>query len=467
MNYENLEKLKYMKAIIRQNTFGVDRWSLIVGRKALDDRRRTLDMRRELGYSKCIVPTVSCLLLILFLILINTTSHAQVLRLDSVLSVIKERNPMLQDFRQRANAMTAYSAGATSWMAPEVGGGLWMMPYKKVEDARDKGQIMLSVQQKFTSSAKLKASKGYMESKAAIELEGESATYNELRAQAKTAYYQWMVLEKKKNILKENEDIINLMIKIAKLRYPYNQSKLGNIYKAEGRLYEVQNMMLMNENEIHNKMTLLDQLMNIHPATHYELDTLQSSPSFAPESIDSSLFISSRSDIRRIDKQIQSMKLNQALERSQSKPDFNLSFNHMIPRGSGMPSQFMLLGMVSIPIAPWSSKMYKSNVKGMEYEIEAMKSERASILIELQGMTIAMVNEIQTLGKQIENYDKRILPALQKNYETTMLAYEENKEELPAVIDAWETLNMTQNQYLDTLQKYYEMIVTYEKQIEK
>ncbi|MEO7991612.1 MAG: TolC family protein [Chryseolinea sp.] len=442
-----------MKAIIRQET--------------LDVRHKTLEMRHETLNGTHKQSIVFYLMSILYFILINSASQAQVLRLDSVLSVIKERNPMLQDFRQRSNAMNAYSVGATSWMAPEVGGGLWMMPYKKVEDSRDKGQIMLSVQQKFTNPAKLKASKGYMESKAAIELEGESATYNELRAQAKTAYYQWMVLEKKKNVLKESEEIINLMIKIAKLRYPYNQSKLGNIYKAEGRLYEIQNMMLMNESEIHHKMTLLNQLMNIPSTAHYELDTLQSSPSFSPQSIDSSLFVSSRSDIRRIDKQIQSMRLNQALERSQSKPDFNLSFNHMIPRGSGMPSQFMLLGMVSIPIAPWSSKMYKSNIKGMEYEIEAMKSERASILNELQGMTIVMANEIQTLNRQLENYNKRILPALRKNYETTMLAYEENKEELPVVIDAWETLNMTQSQYLDTLQKYYEMIVTYEKQIEK
>jgi outer membrane protein TolC len=161
------------------------------------------------------------------------------------------------------------------------------------------------------------------------------------------------------------------------------------------------------------------------------------------------------------------MKLNQILERYQSKPDFNLSFNHMIARGGGMPNQFMLLGMVSLPIAPWSSKMYKSNIQGMSKEIEAMKRERAAILNELQGMTSSMVTEINTLDKQIENYETRITPALRKNYETLMRSYEENKEELPIVIDAWETLNMTQMQYLDTVQKYYEMMVNYEKQLEK
>ena len=374
---------------------------------------------------------------------------------------------MLKSYSSRADAMNSYAKGAKSWMAPEVGGGLWMLPYKQVDDPRDQGQIMLTVQQKITNPAKLRANQGYLESKAAIEQASETYVFNELRAQAKTAYYQWMILERKKAVLKENEEIISLVLKIAQLRYPYNQSKLGNIYKAEGRLQEVHNMMLMNDNQIVQKNILLNQLMNIPNGVRYSIDTVNIPLQFFQPVADTITFAENRSDIRRIDKSIQSMKLNQVLENYQAKPDFNLSFNHMIARSNEMPNQFMLLGMISIPIAPWSSKMYKSNIKGMNKEIESMKSERAAILNELQGMTNSMVSEINTLSKQIENYEKRIVPALRKNYETLMLAYEENKEELPIVIDAWETLNMTQMQYLETVQKYYEMIVNYEKQIEK
>lgn len=405
--------------------------------------------------------------LILISIVPALDTRAQVITLDSILAVVKEKNPMLKSYSSRADAMNAYAKGAKSWMAPEVGGGLWMLPYKKVDDPRDQGQIMLTVQQKFTNPAKLRANQGYLESKAAIEQASETYVFNELRAQAKTAYFQWMILERKKAVLKENEEIISLVLKIAQLRFPYNQSKLGNIYKAEGRLQEVHNMMLMNDNQIAQKNILLNQLMNIPNGTRYSIDTVNKPIQFVLAVADTITFAENRSDIRRIDKSIESMKLNQVLENYQSKPDFNLSFNHMIARSNEMPNQFMLLGMISIPIAPWSAKMYKSNIKGMDKEIESMKSERAAILNELQGMTNAMVSEINTLSKQIENYEKRIVPALRKNYETLMLAYEENKEELPIVIDAWETLNMTQMQYLETVQKYYEMIVSYEKQIEK
>ena len=410
---------------------------------------------------------ISQFLISILIVFASPQSAKAQVSLDSILSVIKERNPMLKNYRSRGEAMNAYALGAKSWMAPEVGGGLWMLPYKQVNDPRDKGQIMLSVQQKFTNPAKLRANQGYLESKAAIEQASETFVFNELRAQAKTAYYQWLVLEKKRSVLNENEEIIGLVLKIAQVRYPYNQSKLGNIYKAEGRLQEVRNMILMNENQIAQKNILLNQLMNAPNDYRFSIDTATQEKQFVPEVTDTTSFAERRSDVRRIDKSIQAMRLNQALEKSQSKPDFNISFNHMIARANEMPNQFMLLGMVSIPIVPWSSKMYKSNIRGMSKEIEAMKNERAAVLNELQGMTATMVSEIATLSKQIENYEKRIVPALRKNYETLMLAYEQNKEELPILIDAWETLNMTQMQYLDTVQKYYEMIINYEKQLEK
>jgi len=396
-----------------------------------------------------------------------TSAHGQVLTLDSVLATIQQRNAMLQTYEHRAHAMTEYAEGTTALMAPEVGGGLWMFPYKKPMDERDKGQIMLTVQQKFTSRSKLMANKNYFRSKADIEQANESFAFNTLRAEAKNAYYQWLVLKEKKKVLDESERIVNLMLKLAQLRYPYNQGKLGNIYKAEGRLHEIKNMQLMNENEILQQNITLNRLMNIPQETRYDIDSTSQVATAARQIADTLSLAEHRSDIRSIDKTIRSMRLNQEVERMQTKPDFNISFNHMIPRSVSMPSQFMLLGMVSIPIAPWSSKMYRANVKGMDAEIASMKKEREAILNEVQGMTAAMATEIQASSKQLENYKQKIIPALRRNFETLMVAYEENKEELPIVIDGWEALNMAQLEYLNKLAAYYTQIVSYEKEIEQ
>jgi outer membrane protein, heavy metal efflux system len=123
--------------------------------------------------------------------------------------------------------------------------------------------------------------------------------------------------------------------------------------------------------------------------------------------------------------------------------------------------------MVSIPIAPWSSKMYKSEVKGMQYDIAAMKKGREAILIETKGMLAGMASQLARMKQQLQNYEKKIIPALKKNYQTLMLAYEENREQLPMVIDAWEALNMSEMEYIEKNQEYFNMIVSYEKQLEK
>ena len=397
------------------------------------------------------------------------SASAQVLSLDSVLAIIDRQNPMLQEYDKRAKAFDEYAAGAMSWMAPMVGAGTFMTPYgnQMLMDERDKGAWMFTIEQDIPNPAKLNANRRYLLSRGGVEKEGRSIQFNTLRAEAKTYYYQWLVAEEKLEVLNENERIIDLMLKLARIRYPYNQGSLGNVYKAEGRLNEVQNMKLMTRSDIEEKGFRLKALMNIPGTDSIMIDTA-TVIDFTYDQIinDTSALGDQRSDIRQIDETIAVMRLNQQLQKFQAKPDFKIKFDHMQPIGD-MPTQFSAMAMVSIPIAPWSSKMYKAEVRGMQYEIEAMKKGREAILTETRGMLGGMANQIMRMEQQLENYKTKIIPALRKNYQTLMLAYEENREQLPIVIDGWEALNMAQMEYLEKMEAYYTMIVTYEKELEK
>jgi cobalt-zinc-cadmium efflux system outer membrane protein len=396
-------------------------------------------------------------------------SDAQVISLDSVLYLINAQNPMLQEYDSKVKALNTYTEGAKSWMAPMVGAGTFMTPYpnQMLMDDRDKGSVMFSFEQSIPNPFKQNANKKYFASRASVEEQGRSYQYNVLRAEAKTFYYRWLVAEQKIKVLHENERIIDLMLKLARIRYPYNQGNLGNIYKVEGRLSEVQNMILMTEGDIEESSYRLKTLMNLPPDANIMVDTATRVQFEANQIIyDTAALSANRSDVKQIDKTIQVMRLNRELQRSQSKPDFKIRFDHMQPLGN-MPTQFTAMAMMSIPIAPWSSKMYKSEVKGMQYDIQAMQKGREALLIETRGMLAGMASKLTRMQKQLENYDTKIIPALRKNYQTMMLGYEENREQLPIVIDGWEALNMAQMEYLNKLEEYYTMIVSYEKELEK
>lgn len=396
-------------------------------------------------------------------------AQSQVITLDSVLHAIDKQNPMLQEYDNKVKALNTYAEGAKSWMAPMVGAGTFMTPYpgQMLMDERDKGAVMFSVEQSIPNPAKLNANKNYFASRAAVEEQGRALQFNLLRAEAKTIYYQWLVAERKMKILKENERIMELMVKISRIRYPYSQGSLGNVYKAEGRLQEVKNMQTMTLGEIEEKQFRLKGLMNLPPETNIQIDTA-TRVAYEPNQLvyDTASLGSQRSDVKQINKTIEVMRLNQIVQQSQSKPEFRVRFDHMQPIGN-MPTQFTAMAMVSIPIAPWSSKMYKSEVKGMQYDIEAMKRGREAILIEARGMLAGMAAQLTRMQQQLSNYETKIIPALRKNYETLMLAYEENREQLPIVIDGWEALNMSQMEYVERLGEYYNMIVAYEKELEK
>lgn len=418
----------------------------------------------------CRLSVVNFQLTAVLLCLLTFHTSAQVITLDSVLRTIDARNPMLQEYDNKAKALNTYTEGAKSWMAPMVGAGTFMMPYpgQMIMNEGDKGSLMITVEQDIPNPGKLNANKNYFASRASVEEQGRSLQFNQLRAEAKTQYYQWLVAEKKMKVLAENERIIELMLKISRIRYPYNQGSLGNIYKAEGRLYEVKNMQTMTLGDIEEKGFRLKGLMNIPHDVPIEVDTTtQISFEANPLLYDTAALGNLRSDVKQINKTIDVMRFNQQVQQAQAKPDFKIRFDHMQPLGDNMPTQFTAMAMVSIPIAPWSSKMYKSEVRGMNYDIEAMKRGREAILIEARGMLAGMASQLIRMQEQLNNYNTRIIPALRKNYETLMLAYEENREQLPIVIDAWEALNMAQMQYLEKMEEYYNMIVVYEKELEK
>jgi outer membrane protein, heavy metal efflux system len=144
-----------------------------------------------------------------------------------------------------------------------------------------------------------------------------------------------------------------------------------------------------------------------------------------------------------------------------------LRYDHMTPVDRVMPRMFSIGAMVSLPMVPWASRMYKAEIKGMQQDIRAMQQEREAMLNEAQGMAAGMLAELRNLRLQLDNYQQRIIPALRRNYQALLIGYEQNKGELPVVIDGWESLNMAQMEYLERLQLYYQTLVAYEREVEK
>lgn len=388
-----------------------------------------------------------------------------VLSLDSVLQRIDRNNILLQSYNLKAESYKYSADASTAWMPPMVGLGTFMTPYpgQKIMDERDRGNLMLQIEQDIPNKAKLNAKKRYIESQGNIERANRDITLNDFKAQAKRLYMNWLVARQRINWLQENEKIMVTMKKIEEVRYPYNQSQLGSVYKAEAKIEENQNMIRMQEGTIGKARSWLNSLMNAKGNELFEIDTTYSPEFVQAGSYDTVSLSAVRKDVLKMNESIRSMQLNIASMKTQKKPDFRIRFDHMYPLGDMMPNAYSVMGMISIPIAPWSSRMYKSEIKSMQFNIQSMEKEKSSMLQETQGMLYGMEYEIQTMQKRIRSMEEKVIPALQKALDANFITYQENKMQLTQVIDAWEALTMMQMNVLDEKLKLYEMIVDYEK----
>lgn len=403
------------------------------------------------------------------LILSATNLVAQTLSLDNVLSTIKTNNPQLKMYDADIQSMDAAAKGAKSWMPPQVETGFFMTPYnanmwKATEMNPGMGSYMLGVTQMIPNASKLKADSNLMKAMSSVEIENKNYTINQLKALAKTNYYQWLVLNKKIKIANDNLLLLDYMIKSMEIRYQYNMDKLPTYYKAKSQYSALENMILMLQNDISQKRIMLNTLMARDKNTVFEIVETFEFKDFNLAISDTASLSKNRSDVQAIEKTVEINQLKIAAEKTKLLPEFGIKYDHMFAFGD-QPQQFSLMGMITIPM-PWSSKMNKANINSFKIKNESLNWQKQMILNEATGMISGMTKELDALKKQYEVAQKSIIPALKKNYETAILAWQNNTGDLFPTLDAWEALNMAQIDALDKLQNILAAQVEIEKQLE-
>jgi len=395
-------------------------------------------------------------------LLIGSGAKAQILSLDSVLARIN-RNPALLAYDAKANAQQAYSAGAKNLEAPRISAGQYQTPYSL---SPNMGSFMVQVEQLFTNPAKLRAKENYEQALSKVTTEDKSYLKNQLLAQARQAYFERVVLEKKLALLQNSKELLDYMLKDANIRLTYGKEKLSNIYKAKAQLYELDNTREELKNEVSQRNILLNTLMDRDKQSDFAVDTNITIKSYPAAQNDTAGLAQARSDIRSIDRNIELQQLNARMESSKRKPDFGLQAGHMLSYG-GYPNQYILMASVTIPIVPWASKEYKANLKGIRYETEALQQKRQDVLNQAEGQLASLSSQINSKQRQLDNYKGNIIPALQNSYKTALLAYDQNTGDLPSVLNSINDLQTARMNALDRLQELLTLQVAYEKELEK
>jgi outer membrane protein TolC len=409
------------------------------------------------------------------ILLVHGKTSSQTLELKDVMDSIRQSYPSLKVLDAKINSLDAAAKGARNWDAPQVSTGFWMTPYNtglwsgskasgNMPAQNGMGSYMIGAEQMFPNKKYNEANEAYMKAMSSVEKENKRTTLNELIAAAKKDYYEWIIIEKKLSVLAESEKLLQFMITNAETRYKNGLGKISAYYKAKASLGNIEYMRVGLQNEIVQKQIALNTLMNRDKLTRFSIDTNYTIKDYSTMVFDSTVFYNNRSDVKAIDQNIQLAYLQQNIEQASLKPQFGVQFGNMFGFG-GSPIMFNLMGTVKIPMN-WSTRANKANIESIRWKAESLKIEKASMANEFSGMAYQLQQDIAAKQKQVQLFENNILAALRKNYQSSLLAYQQNTAELFELYDAWETLNNTELEYLDQLQQLLSMQVDLEKLLE-
>ena len=394
-------------------------------------------------------------------------SGAQGIPLDSILSHIRRNHPMLAEYRQRAGAWEIYAQGTTAWMAPMAGLGTFMTPYpgQNPEDM-DKGALMVSVEQSIPNRTRAKAAQHAMRARAGLEEARGAQQWNMLRAEARKAVYNWTAADEQLQQLRRQQDMLGIVHDLTRIRYGNSQGNAASIFQVEAKQARLRNMITEAESMKLEAEAMLKGLMAWPEGMPFHLQPARPEFDILRLSNDTTQLHARRSDIRETEERIRQMRLEQTARELQRKPDYRLRFDHMQPLGQTAPAQFTAMAMVTIPIAPWSAGMYRSESAGMDREISAMEKGKSALLLDARTRMLSLAAQLNGLRNQLKGYEEDILPALQRTFDAVRIAWTEDRETLNMVLDAWENINMARSEYLEKKQRYYALIADYEKTAE-
>ena len=389
------------------------------------------------------------------------TSH---ITLEKLLQQVETNYPAILQYQQNIQSWQSKAEGAKAWMPPTFSTGIMRFPYNLMmvnekNNPMNQAGLAFSLEQMIPNPSKLNAKKDYFNSISEIEKSKSEWTKNELRKEAKILYYNRFANEQKQNIISESEEILNLLLITSEAKFSSNQSQLQTIYKAKARLAELKNMQYMFSGMIAESNIGLNILMVRDVNTTFEIDTLIEPQKYFHHTTDTGN-ISNRSDITAMSNYIQSMQLEQKVMKTGNRPDFGVRAEHM--QMFGMPNQWSIMGMITIPIVPWSSKMYTSEVKSIDFQIQSMKLEKQTMELMAKRMLTEKLTMLNYEYGQYENYKKEVIPAYENNLQANLLAYKQNTGDFFVLLDAWEMLLMKKMEWYDKLFNILKLEAEYE-----
>ncbi len=382
--------------------------------------------------------------------------------LEELVSEAIRNNPQLKAAGSQTLAEKTKVNQVTAWDPPQVGISFYQTPIQSFPNPIKNGmETDYYIQQMFPFPGKLSNMGKSAENNAEMYGQQFKELEREIIREVKSNYYELYFVQKKIEINKENQILLQQLANITAKQYEVGTGRQADMLRAQTELSTLINEGVNLEKEKRNVETMLNTILNrpadgtfeVIPSIEDTIPTLSADEAGWNYRQLSSLAYENRPELKAMQYNIKMNEAELASSKLQYYPDIMVQLMYKNMTGTTNDFWSTMVG-VNIPIAFWSKNKFtgkveenKINISTAEEQFNASKNMVAS---QVQNALV----KIESNKNLIDLYKNTVIPQAQQTLQATLVEYQTGKTEFLMVIDAYKMVLMAKQDYYMSQMNY-------------
>jgi outer membrane protein, heavy metal efflux system len=396
--------------------------------------------------------------------------HAQDFRpdtappLEELIAEALEHNPALRASRLNEAAAEQRISQMRSWMPPILKYQYNPQPIGTMEELRYMNMNVFSLSQMIPFPGKISA-----------RVDMEEAGYNmassergndevQIAAEVKKAYYELWMMQKKLEVNRELQSLLENFVQSAQRMYEVDMTGLEAVLSAQTNLAKLRTEERTIKNDYNKMLVMFNQLLYREP--EMALGEIVSLP---PEVIPSDLeglerrMIARRPDIQAMRYGIEMDEADLRSARRDNFPDIMVELMYMQMPGAAKDRLGAMVS-IQIPLAPWSSNMVNRRVSEARLNRQSREKSLENMISMARAEIRQSILDLETQLEIIRLYHEEVLPQTERTVESALGAFQAGRTEYLMVLDGFRMLEMFRMEYYMAVNEFHKSKTELEKQ---
>jgi outer membrane protein, heavy metal efflux system len=384
--------------------------------------------------------------------------------LESLLREALENNPGIESARFREQATEQRIDQMRSWMPPNLKYQFNRQPLGVMGQVDFMSMHTYSLSQMIPFPGKISARVDMERANYEMASFDRSDDEVQLAAKVKETYYELWMMEKKLEVNRDLQKLLENFVASAERMYEVDMAGLEAVLSAQTNVSKLRTEERTLKNDYNKMLAMLNQLLDREPDT--ALGTIITLPAedipYDAAELEQRM-LGHRPDIQAMRSGIDMNQAEIRFARREYYPDIMVDVMYMQMPG-GMQDQVGTMVSLQIPLAPWSSNMVTKRVSEAQ-------SERRSREKSLENMTTMARSELRQAFLDIEThldvlrlYREEVIPNAEQTAESALGAFQAGKTEYLMVLDSFRMLEMFRMEYYMAQAEFHKAIAELERQ---